>query len=257
MSLLSFFSLESAVELRIILFKNKSLLSFLQQILCSMPPIFLLQLRLPCVSRVHRSETVVQPKDWSSPFTLWGACISLASSCWKERNRKWAGREGPSQVDIFTSPTHLPFKRLAIAARLLGWIVNGSRLLPGRRLRRNNRASLSPNFGRLAVAFFFSVPAGSHFVVLDCAPIHPRRNRILPAFDKAPLCPSSVLVQAYSRKFSTSHCSAQLIQKRQFRKLHTKACETTTACSTASLDVEAEIFLLHYPEGTKSFKILH
>jgi len=63
MSLLSFFSLESAVELRIILFKNKSLLSFLQQILCSMPPIFLLQLRLPCVSRVHRSETVVQPKD--------------------------------------------------------------------------------------------------------------------------------------------------------------------------------------------------
>ena len=119
MSLLSFFSLESAVELRIILFKNKSLLSFLQQILCSMPPIFLLQLRLPCVSRVHRSETVVQPKDWSSPFTLWGACISLASSCWKERNRKWAGREGPSQVDIFTSPTHLPFKRLAIAARLV------------------------------------------------------------------------------------------------------------------------------------------
>jgi len=129
--------------------------------------------------------------------------------------------------------------------------VNGSRLLPGRRLRRNNRASLSPNFGRLAVAFFFSVPAGSHFVVLDCAPIHPRRNRILPAFDKAPLCPSSVLVQAYSRNFSTSHCSAQLIQKRQFRKLHTKACETTTACSTASLDVEGEIFLLHYPEGNK------
>ena len=250
MSLLSFFSLESAVELRIILFKNKSLLSFLQQILCSMPPIFLLQLRLPCVSRVHRSETVVQPKDWSSPFTLWGACISLASSCWKERNRKWAGREGPSQVDIFTSPTHLPFKRLAIAARLLGWIVNGSCLLPGRRLRRNNGASLSPNFGRLAVAFFsrflldliswYSTVLPSIHTATESCPLLTKRR-----------CPSSILVQACSRNFSTSHSSAQLIQKRQFRKLHTKACETTTACSTASLDVEGEIFLLHYPEGNK------
>lgn len=47
---------------------------------------------------------------------------------------------------------------------------------PGRRLRRNKRAGgrrcLPPISVGYPSHFFFSVPAGSHFVVLRCAPTH-------------------------------------------------------------------------------------
>lgn len=114
---------------------------------------------------------------------------------------------------------------------------------------------MSPNFGRLGVVFFFSVPAGSHFVVLDCALIHHAATKPCPLLTKR-RGSSSILVQAYSRNCSTNNTSAQIMQKRQYRKLHTQHSGPRSNHRVLSLDVEVEIFLDHYPEGKKkSFNI--
>lgn len=70
-----------------------------------------------------------------------------------EMSRQW----GPDQVDVFyladAFPSQTARDRSSSSTRVK--IASGSCLLPTRRLRRNKRASLSPNFGRLAIAFFF------------------------------------------------------------------------------------------------------
>jgi hypothetical protein len=96
---------------------------------------------------------------------------------------------------------------------------------PGRRLRRNKRAGavvVSPNSGRLSIAFFSSVPAGSHnswysAVLPSSDPSTPQPN---PArfFTKRR---SSVQAQC-SENGSASHSSAHFIQKRQFNTLPQK-----------------------------------
>jgi hypothetical protein len=129
-----------------------------------------------------------------------------------------------------------------------------------RRLRRNKRASLSPNFGRLAIAFYFSsapAGAGSHFVVLGCAPIHPRRNRILLRFWQSAAAPSPNLGSGAQQEISALVTALRSsYQKRQFRKLHNQSTQAQRKEPPRALwDAEkVKIFLGHYPEERKIFQ---
>jgi hypothetical protein len=99
---------------------------------------------------------------------------------------------------------------------------------PGRRLRRNKRGpSLSPPISVGYPSLFSSVPAGSQFVVLRCAPI---RDPSTPQPNPARFSQNAAAaVQAWcSENGSASHSSAHFIQKRQMNTQ--QACETNAAC---------------------------